>query len=87
MKVLMKPVEMIAWFNDKDYPVPLRFRLDSEDKVRTVIRIGRIISHEEEKLGGNRMVVYRCEGIIGEQQSPFELKYEISTCRWFLFKM
>lgn len=87
MKVLMKSIEMIAWFNDKDYPIPLRFRLDSENKERTVIRVGRIFSQDEEKLGGNRMVIYRCEGVIADVQKPFELKYEISTCRWFLFKM
>ncbi|MDX9917401.1 MAG: hypothetical protein RBT15_05220 [Gudongella sp.] len=87
MKVLMKPIEMIAWFNDKDYPVPLRFRLDDENKERQVIKVGRVFSYEEERLAGNRMVVYRCEGIVGDQQKMFELKYEISTCKWFLFKI
>jgi hypothetical protein len=52
-----------------------------------VIRIGRILFQEEEKLAGNRMVVYRCEGLVQDLNKVFELKYEILTCKWFLFKM
>jgi len=87
MKVLMKPIEMIAWFKSDTYPIPLRFRLESEDKSKIVIKIDKILFQEEEKLGGNRMIIYRCEGIIQDLQKLFELKYEISTCKWFLFKL
>ena len=87
MKVLMQPVEMIAWFNEEKYPVPLRYRVTSENMERVVIKIDRILFKEEEKLAGNRMILYRCEGIINNNRRIFELKYEISTCQWYLFKM
>ncbi|WP_422487083.1 hypothetical protein [Gudongella sp. DL1XJH-153] len=87
MKVLMKPIEMIAWFNGEKFPVPLRFRLQAEDGSNLVIKIDRILFQEEEKLAGNRMVVYRCEGVVQNLEKVFELKYEILTCKWFLFKM
>ncbi|MGM0396972.1 MAG: hypothetical protein ACQEP4_07945 [Bacillota bacterium] len=87
MKVLMKPIEMIAWFNGEKFPVPLRFRLKAEDGSNLVVKIDRILFQEEEKLAGNRMVVYRCEGVVQSLEKIFELKYEILTCKWFLFKM
>ncbi len=87
MKILMKPIEMIAWFNKDDYPVPLRYRITAEDLSDTVIKVDKILFRQEEKLTGNRMILYRCESIINDVQKTFELKYELSTCKWYLFKM
>ncbi|MDR7869220.1 MAG: hypothetical protein RIN55_00055 [Tissierellaceae bacterium] len=87
MKVLMQPIEMIAWFNKDNFPIPLRYRITSEDMSNVVIKVDRILFKEEEKLAGNRMILYRCESMINKTQRIFELKYEISTCKWYLYKM
>lgn len=87
MKVLMKPIEMIAWFTKDNYPIPIRYRITLEDMSHTVVKIDKILFREEEKLAGNRMVLYRCQSIIDNTLKIFELKYEISTCKWYLFKM
>ena len=87
MKILMKPIEMIAWFNKDEYPVPLRYRITAEDLSDTVIKVDKILFKQEEKLAGNRMILYRCESLINDVQRIFELKYELSTCKWYLFKM
>lgn len=87
MKVLMKPIEMIAWFTNEGYPVPLRYRLIDEDMSNKVIKVNKVLFKEEEKIAGNRMILYRCESVINDTQRIFELKYEISSCKWFLFKM
>lgn len=78
---------MIAWFKSDKYPIPLRFRLQAEDGSNVVIKVNHILFQEEEKLAGNRMIVYRCQGIVQNLEKIFELKYEILTCRWFLFKI
>lgn len=87
MKILMKPIEMIAWFTNDGYPIPLRYRIADENMADKVIKVNRILFKEEEKIAGNRMLLYRCETIINNTQKIFELKYEIATCKWFLFKM
>ena len=87
MKILMKPIEMIAWFNTDHYPIPLRYRITAEDMTNIVIRVDKIIFRQEEKLAGNRMILYRCESVINDVQKIFELKYELSTCKCYLFKM
>ncbi|WP_077369743.1 hypothetical protein [Anaerosalibacter sp. Marseille-P3206] len=87
MKVIMKPIEMIAWFTNEGNPVPLRYRIESEDKTNVVIKVDRVITSEEEKLAGNKMIVYKCESIINNIQKIYEIKYEIDSCKWFLFKM
>ena len=82
MKVLMKPIEMIAWFNMEGVPNPVRFKL--ADKV---IKVDQVTSKSEEKLAGNRMIIYRCQSEINGELRPFELKFELQTCKWFLFKL
>ena len=87
MKILMKPIEMIAWFNHDAYPIPLRYRITAEDMSDTVIRVDKILFRQEEKIAGNKMILYKCESIINDIQKIYELKYELSTCKWYLFKM
>lgn len=82
MKVLMKPIEMIAWFDLAGVPRPVRFRLDGE-----VYMVHQVCNISEEKLAGNRMKIYRCQSEIGGQLKLFELKFELQTCIWFLYKM
>lgn len=78
---------MIAWFTKDGYPIPLRYRLMDEEEKNIVIRVNKILFKEEEKIAGNRMLLYRCESLINNSLKIFELKYEIATCKWFLFKM
>jgi hypothetical protein len=86
MKVYMKPIEMIAWFTKDGKPHPIRYKFENGGEA-DIIAIGKIVTMEEEKLAGNRMLVFKCESIIDGVERIFELKYELSTCKWFLYKM
>ena len=81
MKVYMRPVEMLAWFNEEG-PHPLKFKLNDK-----VIKVEQILSSTQERLAGNRMVVYKCQSEMNGELKPFELKFEMQTCKWFLFKI
>ncbi len=91
MKVWMQPIEMIAFFDVTGKPRPLRYRwkspLDHGDHELRVIKIDRVIECREEKLVGNRMMVYRCQSVIDDLEKVYELKYEFNTCKWYLYKM
>ena len=71
IKTLMKPIEMIAWFDMNGTPRPIRFRIDGN----IVQRVDMVITITEEKLAGNR--IYRCQSEINGAVKPFELKYEL----------
>lgn len=87
MKVLMKPVEMIAWFTRDGIPSPIRYKITDEEKTEITIKVDKILRRDEERLAGNRMVTYRCQSIIDCVERIYELKYEVSTMKWFLYKM
>lgn len=82
MRIVMDPIEMIAWFDIPGMPRPIRFRHHGN-----VVKVEMVIRISEEKLAGNRMKVYECQSNINGQMHRFELKYEIGTCKWFLYKI
>jgi hypothetical protein len=87
MKVVMKPVKMIAWFTEDGVPTPVRFNIQQNDQSGLTVRIDRIIQKREEKLAGNRMLVYTCQSMINDIERVYEIKYELNSCRWFLYKI
>lgn len=36
---------------------------------------------------GNRMKIYSCQSEIAGKIRRYELKFELKTCKWFLYKM
>jgi hypothetical protein len=86
MKVVSKKIEMIAWFKDDGGIRPLKFRM-MEDEVYKVIVVDQIIKSALEKYGGNLMCVFECQSEIDERLRRYQLKYEIDTMKWILFKL
>lgn len=87
MKVIAKPVEMIAHTNEKGEIRPYRFRMQLGEDPLKVVKIDRILSTEREKFAGNPMILYRCAYVENDIEKILELKYELNTCKWILFKM
>jgi hypothetical protein len=87
MKIVARPVEMVAWFTQEGIPKPVRFRLINEEGTYTIIKIDRIVSKDREKLAGNEMLIFTCESMIKGIQKIYEIKYELRSCKWILYKM
>ena len=81
MKVIMAPVEMIAKFKDGN-PEPARFKYEGK-----VIDVEQIISVSKEILAGNPMRIYSCQSEIDGKLTRYDLKFELATCKWFLYKI
>lgn len=78
---------MIVWFNEDGTPNPVRFNIRMDDESSVTIRIDRVIKKHEEKLAGNRMLVFTCQSVINNMERIYELKYELNSCKWYLYKM
>lgn len=85
MKVVSKEIEMIAHFENGKIN-PIKFRIESDNGYQ-IIRIGKVISIELEKLCGNKMWVFTCSALIEDVEKIFEIKYDIERCIWILFKI
>lgn len=87
MKVIAKPIEMLAWFTSDGVPHPVKFKITNKDETESIIKINRIMNTSEERLAGNRMIIYNCLGDVEDKERPFEIKFELGTCKWILFKV
>ncbi|OCZ50847.1 hypothetical protein [Dehalobacter sp. TeCB1] len=86
MKVVMKPIEMVAAFNLDGISTPLKFRIKEHDSLST-ITVEHINFRSEEKLAGNKMIIFCCQSTVNGALKVFELKFETCTGKWFLFKI
>jgi len=82
MKILCTPIEVLAHFENDGTLHPLRMNLNGE-----TIKIEQVISTTEGMLAGNRMLIFKCQSEIAGVLKPFQIKYEIGTGKWFLWKM
>ena len=87
MKVVNKPVEMICKINREGQIMPVKFRLIGEEESWVEIKVDQVITKQLNKLAGNRIWVYDCQSVINSTIKTYQLRYEIDTCRWQLFKM
>ncbi|MCT4564024.1 MAG: hypothetical protein N4A68_06855 [Maledivibacter sp.] len=87
MKIVALPVDMIAWFTKDGIPNPIKFRIVTDDESNAVIKVDRIITRDVEKLAGNKMHVFRCQSYINGIEKTFELKFEVDSCKWLLYKI
>ena len=86
MKVICKPIDMIAWFEKNGQIHPIKFKL-TEAEEHKVIVIEKVQSVHLETLAGNPMYVFDCQSQINGFLKVYQLKYETRTCKWFLFKI
>lgn len=87
MKVLALPIEMVSYTDNKGGINPIRFRLQVDNEPMQVIKIDKVITKGVEKFAGNIMIVYKCQSLIDDVIKLFEIKYEIATCKWILYKI
>ena len=88
MKILMKPIKMIAMNEEDGIVTPIRFQMKDTEDAYTTIKIDNIVLRSEEKLAGNRMLIFRCQSEIRDALQVSEtLKYELLSCKWYLYKM
>ncbi|NLK63640.1 MAG: hypothetical protein GX289_00950 [Tissierellia bacterium] len=78
MKIINEPIKVMAVFYTNGKIEPVKFRI--EDKV---VRIEKIMKTYEENIVGNKRIVFVC---LHKGKYIFELKYELDTKTWYLFK-
>ena len=86
MKKLMLPIEAISHSDLTGKLIPLRFRMQDRSKKESVVRIGTVVRHQEEKQAGQRIMNILCQSMVSGEERQYELAYDINTCRWYLSK-
>ncbi len=85
MKILAKPIKMIAVFDENGVPTPIRFRIE-ENGVWHTVRIDHICSTETVRPAGKDALLFRCQSEIQGALRMYELAYRIKAHQWELYK-
>jgi len=78
----MIEVEMLN-ISDKGKLLPLRFRLQVGEKLE-VVKVATCVFIEENRLGGNRMQVFRCKVASRGYLRDMKIYYEVDSCKWLI---
>lgn len=87
MKIIAKPIRVIACFFPGKYPIPYKFKMEEAAQERIEVRVEKILLVEEQMLAGIESIVYTCQSQIHNQNKRYDLKYIKQDCRWELYRM
>lgn len=87
MKVVMEHIDVIACFDQTKGLIPIKFRIKNKDNSENIIKIDKICYQKQEKIAGNPMIIFICQSLINNVLKKYEIKYEINTCKWYLYKI
>jgi len=87
MKIIARPIDVVAFFPKNKPPVPRKFRYEEGDGQAVAVSIDRVVSVEQKKTAGVLCYVYCCQSLMDGQDKRYELKYTLSDCRWELYKI
>ncbi len=86
MKIVAKPIEVLAVFSANGDIRPYRFRITSEEQTQT-IKIDRVVHVEEEKVAGIHAIHFDCRSRIDDREIMYQLRYQTQEQCWILFKI
>ncbi len=87
MKLLVWPIRVISESSESGVVTPIRFQISNSKNGPAVVRVEKILNVYEEDLIGTKVRIFHCQSVIKGQLRDFELKYELPTCKWYLYKM
>ncbi len=87
MKIIDRPIEIIAVFHPAELPMPYRFRFEDERGERTTVQINKVLGSRKDRTAGIDSLIFECQSVIGGAEKRYELKYVIARCEWQLYKM
>lgn len=80
-----KCVEVMASFDRKGKPTPIRVRMEGAEEESIILKVDRILRTDGDRTAGNLMLRFFCETHIEGVAVPFELRYETATLCWFIY--
>lgn len=87
MKVLVRSIEMICLFEKNGALQPIKFKINDEEGSEQVIKIHKIMKKDKIKLAGNQLYIFTCIVLVNGFEKICEIRYEISSLKWFLYKI
>lgn len=87
MEVLLIPIEVVATFTPDGRVTPVRFRVILNEFGYDTITVNQITRRKRQRFGKTLIDLYTCSGTVQGMERNFELKYDIQSGEWSLYRM
>jgi len=87
MKTINRKIEMLCYFLEDGTMKPQRFRIETREQEKVVYIIKQIQKVDFSKLAGIRLATFICQIVHNGELRLCEIRYNLETCEWVLFKM
>ena len=87
MKIVAKPIKMIAAFDESGITTPLKFKIEEQDSESRIVKVDKIISTESIKPAGMDSIVFLCQSEVLGILKRYELIYRVKSHQWELYKI
>lgn len=82
MKIVSKPIGVIAIFAPGETPRPYKFSHNGKE-----IKVDNILDITKTKIAGVDAIVYDCQSTVKNKVIRYELRYTVRNCQWVLYKI
>lgn len=86
MNIVDKSVQVVTKNDGAGIVKPLRFFI-TDDESREVINIKRLVRRDKEKIGEDYIYTFTCEIIKDNMKMLCDLRLNLSTNEWILYRM
>jgi hypothetical protein len=76
MKLIMTPVDMIAFHNKDGIPFPIRLKYTDDGECVVLNIANSMILEEKKDASKNRQIVYRAKAVVRDEERIFDLLFE-----------
>lgn len=87
MKTIAKPIQMVNWMDEDGSIYPVRFKILDEEGNGKVVKVSKMYKVDKTKIAGNKTYTFMCEITLNNTRRVCEIRYDLETCRWMLFKV
>ncbi|WP_459128743.1 hypothetical protein [Guggenheimella bovis] len=82
MKLVAKPVPMVASFDPSGRLRPLKFRYENR-----IITVDRVIQSEKKKIAGGNFIEFHCESTIENRLIRYQMTFDANGYSWVLVRI
>lgn len=86
-KIANIPVQLISSCSTLGDLTPLRFRYENEEHSLSTVNIDAVLSIKENQYNGIHEIIYTCQAALNGTVHLFELKYNVSSHKWLIFRI
>lgn len=78
---------MMALFTDDGTVKPIKFKIKDAHASYRILKIDKIVAKNLKKIAGNKIIVFGYQSEVEGIKKIYEVKYELGTYNWTLFKI